>query len=96
MTLRQTKMICVRSHWILATFGRKDHSSNGILIRESPEGTQLVVPDVLRQRLFNVAHSGPLAEHLGSERMLAQLRQHYYWPGMRREIQLWCRSCPGC
>ena len=72
------------------------HSPNGILIRESPEGTQLVVPDILRQRLFNAGHSGPLAAHLGSERMLAQLRQHYYWPGMRRDIQLWCLACPEC
>ena len=29
--------------------------------RKSPEGIQLVVPDVLRQRLFNAADSGPLA-----------------------------------
>ena len=28
--------------------------------------------------------------------MLSQLRQHYYWPGMRKDIQLWCISCPQC
>ena len=70
--------------------------NNGILIRYTSDGTQLVVPDVLRQRLFESVHSGPLAAHLGSERMLAQLRQHYYWPGMRRDIRLWCLACPAC
>jgi len=72
------------------------HCQNGILVRDTSDNTQLVVPDVLRQRLFESVHSGPLAAHLGSERMLAQLRQNYYWPGMRRDIRLWCLACPAC
>jgi len=28
--------------------------------------------------------------------MLAQLRRLYYWPGMRRDIDAWCRQCEGC
>jgi len=27
---------------------------------------------------------------------LAQLRRLYYWPGMRRDIDAWCRQCEGC
>jgi len=28
--------------------------------------------------------------------MLAQLRRLYYWPGMRKDIDAWCRQCEGC
>ena len=38
----------------------------------------------------------PLAAHLGAERMLQQLRQHYYWPGMRRDIFNWTVQCSEC
>ena len=72
------------------------HWQNGILVRDTFDNTQLVVPDVLRQRLFEFVNSGPLAAHLGSERMLAQFRQQYYWPGMRRDIRLWCLACSAC
>ena len=47
----------------------------GILVRELPTHTQLVVPQMLQNKLFTVAHSGPLAAHLGAERMLQQLRR---------------------
>ena len=50
----------------------------------------------LRHQLFTHTHAGPLAAHLGSQRMLAQLRRLYYWPGMRRDIDAWCRQCEGC
>ena len=50
----------------------------------------------LRHQLFIHTHAGPLAAHLGSQRMLAQLRRLYYWPGMRKDIDAWCRQCEGC
>jgi len=28
--------------------------------------------------------------------MLAQLRRLYYWPGMRKDINAWCRQCEEC
>ena len=31
-----------------------------------------------------------------TSQMLAQLRRLYYWPGMRRDIDAWCRQCEGC
>jgi len=72
------------------------HVQDGILVRDVHTNTQLVVPTVLQNRLFDVIHSGPLAAHLGAERMLTQLRQHYYWPGMRRDVFNWCSQCAEC
>jgi len=67
------------------------------LVREKPNNnTQLLVPQILQRRLFGAAHSGPLAANLGAQRMLLQLTQHYYWPGIKREIDTWCLECQSC
>ena len=69
---------------------------NQVLVRRDGDAVQLVVPQSLRHQMFTHTHAGPLAAHLGSQRMLAQLRRLYYWPGMRRDIDAWCRQCEGC
>ena len=71
---------------------------NGQLGRKmfDEEEVQLVVPHCLRKPLFKMAHSGPLAAHLGAQRMYQQLRTAYYWPRMRRDIFQWCRQCAAC
>jgi len=51
---------------------------NNVLIFKLADNSQLIVPDVLKRRLFEQAHAGPLSAHLGSERTLAQLRDSYY------------------
>jgi len=66
---------------------------NQVLVRQDGDAVQLVVPQSLRHQLSSHTHAGPLAAHLGSERMLAQLRRLYYWPGMRKDIDAWCRQC---
>jgi len=69
---------------------------NQVLVRRDGDAVQLVVPQSLRHQLFTHTHAGPLAAHLDAQRMLAQLRRLYYWPGMRRDIDAWCRQCEGC
>ena len=50
---------------------------NQVLVRRDGDVVQLVVPQSLRHQLFTHTHGGPLAAHLGSQRMLAQLRRLY-------------------
>jgi len=69
---------------------------NDVLVRTMDNENQLVVPDALRKRLFDSAHSGPLAAHLGPDRTMAQLRPYYYWPGMAKDVTDWCRACDIC
>jgi len=69
---------------------------NQVLVRRDSDAVQLVVPQSLRRQLFSHTHAGPLAAHLGSQRMLAQLRRLYYWPSRRKDIDAWCRQCEGC
>jgi len=69
---------------------------NQVLVRKTDENYQLIVPNALKRRLFDQAHAGPVAAHLGSDRTLAQLRDSYYWPGMSKDVQVWCNACDVC
>jgi len=69
---------------------------NQVFVRRDGDAVQLVVPQSLRRQLFTLTHAGPLAAHLGLQRMLTQLRRLYNWPGMRKDIDAWCRQCEGC
>jgi len=43
-----------------------------------------------------MTHAGPTAAHLGSLRTSLQLRQLYYWRGLKRDVADWCRECDEC
>ena len=57
---------------------------------------KLVVPTALCRQLFDACHSDPLAAHLGSFRITQELKNEYFWPGLRRDIEIWCKECPIC
>jgi len=67
-----------------------------VLVRVLPDRAQLVVPQTIRKVPFDHVHAGPLAAHLGAERTLAQLKQHYFWPVMKKDVELWYRQCADC
>jgi len=69
---------------------------DGLLLRTRAGSTHLIVPVSLRHRLFEITHSGPTAGHLGADRTFKQLRDSFFWPGMRRDITHWYRQCPQC
>jgi len=66
------------------------------MVKIDDDRTRLVIPTTLRYRLFKMAHAGPLAAHLGSHKTTMQLRNHYFWPGLNRDVAEWCRQCPQC
>jgi len=67
-----------------------------VLVRQTDEQLQLVVPTQLRRRLFDLTHAGPSAAHLGAARTTIQLKTHYYWVGLNRDVRQWCRQCAQC
>jgi len=69
---------------------------NGVMVKINDDRTRLVVPSTLRYRLFEMAHAGPLAAHLGSYKTAMQLKNHYFWSGLNRDVAEWCRQCPQC
>ncbi|GJR19925.1 RNA-directed DNA polymerase [Tanacetum coccineum] len=66
---------------------------DGFLFR----GNQLCIPDCsLRLEIIKEAHEGGLSGHFGRDKMVALLKDHYFWPKMMKDISqyiLRCRTC---
>jgi len=75
---------------------------NGVLQRRwddargRPSYWVVLVPHTLRRDLLHELHGGITSGHLGVKRTLTRLRQRFYWVGMRRDVQEWCRTCEVC
>ncbi|KAJ8246605.1 hypothetical protein GJAV_G00253360, partial [Gymnothorax javanicus] len=69
---------------------------NGMLYRQQGSVLQLVVPQAARDTILTLGHSVPWAGHLGKHKTTARIRQHFHWPGLRRDVAQFCRSCPQC
>ena len=48
---------------------------------------KLCVPSFQRQRVLEENHDAPTAGHLGIRKTIARVTNHYYWPGMFRDIR---------
>ena len=57
---------------------------------------QLVLPQKCRRAVMRLAHSIPLAGHLGKNKTTNRVLQRFYWPTVYRDIAKYCRSCAAC
>lgn len=56
---------------------------------------QIVVPSSIRNQIISMAHDG-LSGHLGVQKTYKKLLSHYFWPGMRKSISEYVKSCHTC
>ena len=67
---------------------------------ESPDGRmaamQVVVPKALHGEVLHDLHEGALGEHFGIDKMLARLKERFYWPGHHNDVHDWCSNCGSC
>ena len=64
-----------------------------VVNKSSQPALQLVVPKIYRSVLLKLAHK---PGHLGRKATLAQLSEHFYWPGMYRDVKTLCEGCVAC
>ena len=59
---------------------------------------RLCVPNVdgVRERIMAEAHSSRYSIHPGSTKMYQDLREVYWWSGMKRDIAEFVSKCPNC
>ena len=57
---------------------------------------QIVVPTVHRREVLELAHNLPMSGHLGIRKTYNRVLQHFYWPGLKRDVAKWCRECHTC
>jgi hypothetical protein len=60
------------------------------------ETNVLVVPQTLREQLMLQYHDASMAGHLSAPRVLAKLKNKYYWSTIRKDVQNWCKACRIC
>ena len=58
--------------------------------------SQVVIPASLRHDILISCHDDPSAGHLGHIKTYEKVRQRYYWDGMCKDIEHWCRTCIDC
>nr|GFC14229.1 putative reverse transcriptase domain-containing protein [Tanacetum cinerariifolium] len=60
--------------------------------------TRLVVPNdaTVREALLTEAHSSPFSVHPGSTRMYHDLKQYFWWSGMKRDVATFVARCLIC
>ncbi|KAH9780700.1 hypothetical protein KPL71_008176 [Citrus sinensis] len=74
------------------TFG-KFYRHDGLLFREN----KLCVPhSSLRELLVHEAHGGGLMGHFGIAKTLDVLKEHFFWPHMKRDVERICEKCITC
>ena len=57
---------------------------------------QLVLPVQCRKMVIELAHSIPLAGHLGKHKTADRVLQRFYWPTFRKDVADYCRRCEVC
>jgi len=75
--------------------------NQGILYRYSPESeeeeeAQLVIPKHERERILQEFHDAPTAGHYGVEITYKKIASRYYFPGMKKYISEYIKTCPEC
>ncbi|XP_071718850.1 uncharacterized protein [Rutidosis leptorrhynchoides] len=61
-------------------------------------GNRLCVPndDAIREALLSEAHSSPFFIHPGSTKMYQDLKQHFWWSGMKKDVARYVGKCLTC
>ncbi len=57
---------------------------------------QVVVPRVYRTEIIDIAHRLPLGGHLGVNKTFYKISKQFFWPGLRRDIADFCKTCHAC
>ena len=63
-------------------------TKDGVVLR----GYRLVIPTSLKADVLAAAHEG----HPAKDSMTRQLRQTVWWPGMTKDVKIYCTTCLGC
>lgn len=65
----------------------------GLLFRKNSQRCQLVLPELYHSTVLRLLHND--MGHVGNEKVLALIRDRFYWPYMKRDIEAYVtRKCP--
>jgi hypothetical protein len=56
----------------------------------------LLIPSQYVRTVLRLGHTHLLGVHLGMEKTREQIKNWFHWPGVKRAVYDYCRSCPEC
>lgn len=63
---------------------------------EGPSSKKILLPPALFPKVFKELHDGIAGGHLGVKKTQQKIKARFWWPGMSRKIEEYCRSCINC
>ena len=57
---------------------------------------RLVLPQSLCDEVLQQVHAGAISGHFDEKKMLNQVKERFYWPGMSDDVKNWCHTCATC
>ena len=57
---------------------------------------QIVIPVSFRGEVLSLAHDHHFAGHLGVNKTTDRILRHFFWPGLKRDVVNYCRTCHSC
>jgi hypothetical protein len=57
---------------------------------------RIIAPMELRHNIFQQLHLTRLGGHQGVQRTAANIRQRFWWPRQRADVNRWCQECDTC
>uniref|UniRef100_A0A3B1K8B9 Gypsy retrotransposon integrase-like protein 1 n=1 Tax=Astyanax mexicanus TaxID=7994 RepID=A0A3B1K8B9_ASTMX len=57
---------------------------------------QIVVPSDYRPQVLQLAHDHPWSGHQGIAKTYARVLRHFFWPALKQDVTVFCRSCDVC
>ena len=57
---------------------------------------QLVLPQACQPTVLALAHTIPLAGHLGRDKTARRVLQRFYWPTLFCDVADYCKHCADC
>ena len=58
------------------------------------EMEQLILPELLRNKVLETLHN--MSGHQCNERTMALVSQRFWWPGVTKDVENWCKKCERC
>ena len=69
---------------------RKWRPATALSVEEWQVSHQIVMPKCLCNDVLSLAHSSPLAGHLGVNKTYRKVLSHFYWPGLKGDVVKYC------
>ena len=67
-----------------------------VVERDGAVTEQLVVPRTYVSKVLHMAHTHLLGAHLGMDKTRDRVLARFYWPGVKRDVERYCQTCPEC